>query len=180
MTKLTSKALAGPDPNPMTVDEVDALKTLCRMLPSNPVIIQIGAERGCSTLAMLEERPDAFILSLDIGERPEERKNLERAGLDWTRVVRGLGRSQNIGLHWPRGWRCDLLYIDGDHRYEGIRRDIEVWVDAVHEDGIIAFHDYIPDPPPHIIGRVARAVDELMAGYEEIQWVNRLKAFRQR
>lgn len=157
---ITSYDLAGPDPAPMTKEEVSFLKDVLQFLPEDPIIVQIGAERGCSTLAMLEERPDAFIFSIDIGERPQERKNIERAGLDPTPVVRGLGRSQQIGERWPLFWEFDMLYIDGDHREEPVYNDIRLWAPRVLEPGIIALHDYIEPPiPAHIHGRVYHAVE---------------------
>ena len=178
MAEFTCYDLCGPDPNPMTKQEARALKALCITLPQYPIIIQIGAERGVSTMAMLEERPDAFIFSIDTGERQQEYNNLKRAGLPWQRVVRGLGRSQNIGQHWPYYWACDLLYIDGDHRRPGIDEDIHLWIQHVKPGGTIVFHDYIPNPGPHIHGRVADAVDELVE-LEVVLLVDRLKAFRQ-
>lgn len=175
---LTAKDLAGPDPKPMSKVEVDVLKELVSKLPPDPTIIQIGAERGVSTLAMLEARPDAFIFSIDMGPRPEERANLIKAGLEWQRVVRGLGKSQDIGKFWPRHWTCDLLFIDGDHRRPGIDLDIQFWAGFVEGGGLIVFHDYIPNPPPRIKGRVASAVDELCEGWNEVMYVDRIKAFR--
>jgi predicted O-methyltransferase YrrM len=95
-----------------------------------------------------------------MGERPEERSNLEKAGLEYRRVVRALGKSQDIGKFFPLEWQCDLLFIDGDHRRPGIDDDINAWADTVKHGGYIVFHDYIPNPPQHIKGRVAEAVDE--------------------
>jgi predicted O-methyltransferase YrrM len=122
--------------------------------------IQIGAERGCSTLAILEARPDAFVFSIDVGARPEEAKNVEAGGHEVRRVARGLGRSQNIGEFWPKSWSADLIYIDGDHRYDGVRNDIRVWLPRVRHGGILAFHDYIlPEQrAPQIVGRVFEAI----------------------
>lgn len=177
---LTSYDLAGDDPRPMTVAEVDALKSLVRQLPArHAIVIQIGAERGCSTLAMLEERPDLFIFSIDIGAAESEKQHLLEANLDTRHVVRGLGKSQDIGSFWPLDWYCDLLFIDGDHRRPGIDDDIYLWKTQV-VGGIIAFHDYIPNPPAHIHGRVAEAVDEWQKKepLERILLVDRLIAFR--
>lgn len=180
--KFSSFDLAGPDPRPMSIAEVKALKVLVKYLPPNPAIIQIGAERGCSTLAMLETRPDAFIFSIDIGEQPKEHQNLERAGLELKRVVRGLGRSQNIGRFWPLGWAADLVYIDGDHRYAGVADDIRVWLPNVASGGILAFHDYIhPDiRGPQIRGRVFEAIRdaELLDKYPVQMTADRIIAFR--
>jgi predicted O-methyltransferase YrrM len=187
MSNFMSYSLAGPDPNPMSVPEVDALKELVRAVPFPlpRTIIQVGAERGCSTLAILEACPDSFIFSIDVGERPEERANLERAGLPASRVVRGLGRSQAIGLHWPFAWEADLLLIDGDHRYDGVWHDIQVWSPVVKFGGTLVLHDYIPPDQraPTIVGRVWEAVEDhkktgLLTDWIEVLRVDRLVAFR--
>ena len=40
----------------------------------------------------------------------------------------------------------DFLMIDGDHRYEGVRRDFELYAPLVRQGGLIAFHDILPHP----------------------------------
>ena len=175
---LKSYDLAGADPRPITKPEIGGLKRLASWLPENPVIVNIGAAQGVSTLAMLEARPDCFIFSVDMGACPQEYDNLMRAGLDIYRVVRVLGRSQDIGLKWP--YQIDMVFIDGDHSKNGVRGDIKAWRPKVRPGGIISFHDYIPEPiPAHIKGRVVYAVDGLMKEHEEIIRVERLIAFRQ-
>ena len=42
------------------------------------------------------------------------------------------------------GDQLDFLLIDGDHRYEGVRRDFELWAPLVRKGGFIAFHDVVP------------------------------------
>jgi predicted O-methyltransferase YrrM len=37
--------------------------------------------------------------------------------------------------------KLDLLFIDGDHSYEGVKKDFEMYSSLVREGGIIAFHD---------------------------------------
>ncbi|MBR8835814.1 MAG: class I SAM-dependent methyltransferase [Stigonema ocellatum SAG 48.90 = DSM 106950] len=41
--------------------------------------------------------------------------------------------------------KLDLLFIDGDHNYDGVKRDFLMYRHLVKESGIIAFHDIIPD-----------------------------------
>lgn len=45
-----------------------------------------------------------------------------------------------------QGWvlPVSLLWIDGDHRYEGVRNDFQAWLSHVKPNGIIALHDTIP------------------------------------
>jgi len=49
-------------------------------------------------------------------------------------TVRGLARL--IGNN-----QLDILFIDGDHSYEGVKKDFELYLPFVRENGIIAFHD---------------------------------------
>lgn len=36
----------------------------------------------------------------------------------------------------------DFVFIDGDHSYEGCKRDIEAWLPKVKDGGILSGHDY--------------------------------------
>ena len=165
----------GPDPKPLSIEEAKGLAQVAEMLPYDPVIFQIGAYIGASTVALLETRQDAIIFSLDIKPSLQEIVNVRECGLDHTRVIRLLGDSSDIGRHWP--FQCDFLYIDGDHREPQVRKDIETWLPTVKEGGLIGFHDYIPKPGPKIKGRVAKVVDEMIA-LPVVLEVDRLKVFR--
>jgi predicted O-methyltransferase YrrM len=44
------------------------------------------------------------------------------------------------------GKRVDFLFIDGDHSYEGVKRDFEMYGPLVRVGGLIAFHDIVPGP----------------------------------
>ncbi len=43
--------------------------------------------------------------------------------------------------------KLEFLFIDGDHRYEGVKKDFEMYRTLVKNDGIVAFHDIIPQAP---------------------------------
>lgn len=43
--------------------------------------------------------------------------------------------------------KLDFLFIDGDHSYEGVKRDFEMYSPLVRKGGVIAFHDIVPHPP---------------------------------
>ena len=55
----------------------------------------------------------------------------------------------------------DLVYIDGDHRYEEVKQDIELWYDKIKYGGILAGHDYVKRPKSWQYG-VIKAVDEFV------------------
>jgi predicted O-methyltransferase YrrM len=50
------------------------------------------------------------------------------------------------------GRSVDFLFIDGDHRYEGVRRDFELYEPLVAPGGIVAFHDVSPRSTPDTVG----------------------------
>lgn len=52
----------------------------------------------------------------------------------------------------------DLVFIDGDHSYEGVKQDISLWLPKVRSGGIISGHDY---DYPELPG-VRKAVDEVL------------------
>ncbi|MHA2342824.1 MAG: class I SAM-dependent methyltransferase [Candidatus Hodarchaeales archaeon] len=49
----------------------------------------------------------------------------------------------------------DFVYIDGDHRYEAVKKDIRLYLPKVKTGGILAGHDYTSTPD------VTKAVDEI-------------------
>lgn len=44
------------------------------------------------------------------------------------------------------GHKLDFLFIDGDHTYEGVKKDFEMYSPLVRKGGLIAFHDIVPGP----------------------------------
>lgn len=50
----------------------------------------------------------------------------------------------------------DFVFIDADHAYENVKRDINAWLPKIKSGGILAGHDYISTH-----SGVKRAVDEL-------------------
>jgi hypothetical protein len=69
------------------------------------------------------------------------------------------------------GRTIDLLFIDGDHSYEGCLADFEMYRHLVGSDGIIAFHDIclFPDQWPGTgVGPAWQAVKAKYGGEEII------------
>jgi len=73
--------------------------------------------------------------------------NLAQVGVqDYVQIVRKTSEEA------AKGWTAsiDLLFIDGDHSYEGVERDWKLFSPFVSKFGLIVFHDTIwdlnPDP----------------------------------
>ena len=84
------------------------------------------------------------------------------------RVIRQLRNYSNIEI--IRGWtwentrpQVDVLFIDADHSYEGVKRDYEAWLPFVRRGSLIVFHDY---SHPH--RGVIRFIDELQETTDDV------------
>jgi cephalosporin hydroxylase len=64
------------------------------------------------------------------------------------------------------GRDIDFLFIDGDHTYEGVKTDFEMYSPLVGKQGIIAFHDIVPGGWENV-GGVPQFWNELKAYYRD-------------
>ena len=164
-TRMTSRKLVDWQKY-MTHAEVDCLQNIAGELPSDAIVVKIGAGAGTDTLAILETTQDLVIFSIDIlaGEVPtttNEHLRLIEAGYDCSGcVIRIWGDSKVVGKKWPLP--VDWLHIDGDHSEEGLRGDIDAWLRHVKVGGFVSFHDYEDYHWP----AVKIVVDEMMAEHE--------------
>jgi predicted O-methyltransferase YrrM len=62
------------------------------------------------------------------------------------------------------GEKADFLFIDGDHTYEGVKKDFEMYSPLVRDGGIIAFHDIVPGPH-ECVGGVPKFWREVKSNY---------------
>lgn len=77
-----------------------------------------------------------------------------------------VARSQDVGRSW-QGGPVDLVFVDGDHSYEGCLEDWEVWHPHVRPGGAIAFHD---SRGPRGSAGPTRVVTELFCAGEQPHW----------
>jgi cephalosporin hydroxylase len=147
-------------------------------------VVEIGTAAG-GTLFMLAciASRDARIVSVDLpggafgGGYSWWRKPLYRSfARDRQRVVLLRGDSHapatvarvRTGLD---GRPIDLLFIDGDHTFAGVRADFDAYAAWVRPGGLIAFHDIKDDPgqPQLEVGRFWREVATRFASREFVE-----------
>jgi predicted O-methyltransferase YrrM len=114
-------------------------------------IVEIGRFKGGSTLIMATAMaPGSVIWSYDL--HVAARADLSGPGLDAELLdaLSRLGRTEGVNLEVgdsraveiPAG-AIDVLFIDGDHSYEGAKADIERWGPYVREGGHMLLHDAV-------------------------------------
>lgn len=139
-------------------DEVQLLFRLAKEV-SRGCILEVGSYRGRSTVALAlgsqhgsnvpvyavephEEFTGVFGGRFGPGDRCEFFKNMIRTKC--ARTVRLINVSSEVV---SKGWDkpIGLLWIDGDHRYEAVKRDFECWEPYVLPQGLVAFHDSLDE-----------------------------------
>jgi predicted O-methyltransferase YrrM len=69
------------------------------------------------------------------------------------------------------GEQIDFLFTDGDHSYEGVKMDFEMYSRLVKKDGIVAFHD-IAVHPPETGCEVSKFWSEIKRKYEHVEIID--------
>jgi predicted O-methyltransferase YrrM len=162
-------------------EEVDLLYRLASGVGSG-VIVEIGSHRGKSTVALALGSRDHHgvpVYAIDPHEtfagvmgfeflprdRVEFLRNILRCGVAETvRVVNLTSRAAAAGWEQPVG----LLWIDGDHRYESVKLDLDCWRPHLAAGALVALHDSTdPELGPQ------RAIREALegAGFEQVELV---------
>jgi predicted O-methyltransferase YrrM len=117
--------------------EMEYLFTVARRAKTG--IVEIGRFNGGSTFVLTSANPDIPIYSIDIAPKDDDRlKSYFRQENLGSNVELIVGDSRKKYDHISH---VDVLFIDGDHTYEGCMADIENWYDEVIPNGHILFHD---------------------------------------
>lgn len=122
-------------------------------------VVEIGTARGGTLYALAQiAEPDAVFVSIDLpgapncGGQTQVERALFRAFLRPRQRIAFLPRDSHApatlrDLRRLLGSRAiDLLFLDGDHSYAGVRRDFEMYADLVAPDGLVALHDILLRP----------------------------------
>lgn len=154
----------------LQLDEGALLYRLAKHVPAGGVFVEIGRFKGGSTLMLASALPDGARLwsyDLHVALRPdltgpqldaELRTALDRFGLaDRVELVVGDSRVADPPPQAP-----SVVFVDGDHTYEGARADHERWSELVAPGGHLLFHDAVDAGGygNHYPG-IARLVDEI-------------------
>lgn len=162
--------------------EIDGWMTSLELLwlaetaAAKKVIVEIGSWKGRSTKALaMASLGVVYAVDNWTGATKRTEKELAERGADAVyedflknlhheidakkvipvRMDSNLARVA-IARSMPSEPWADMVFIDGNHSYEAVRQDIEVWLPTVVTGGILCGHDYNAKRWPGVI----RAVDE--------------------
>lgn len=143
-----------PDDHELPADEYLCMAGLVKALAPRRVF-EIGTNRGRTTRLFGEMSPaGAKIYTLDLPPEemltgqcfPEARRELIGEAYRKSPVRRKItqlyGNSHTFNFS-PYAGRMDLVFIDGDHSYQGVKSDTEHALKMLAPGGVILWDDYI-------------------------------------
>lgn len=159
----------------MKEELIGLLRILAKLRPA--VILEIGtANGGTFFLFSRVASPDGVLISVDLpsgrfgGGYPEWRIPLYKSFATHNQQI-SLIRKDSHALSTLRavravleGRRLDLLFIDGDHTYEGVKKDFQMYSPLVRKGGIVAFHDVCRGPSADV-GEIYKFWNEIKHAY---------------
>lgn len=132
------------------------INELLHFLPKESTMIEIGSYMGESTMMLASCKLFKKIYAIDPHHGTE--KFNELFGYDWELVKKEFKINtryfDNITLISDFSYNVidmfenesiDFIYIDADHEYDSVKRDIELYLPKLKKDGIIGGHDYSND-----------------------------------
>jgi len=137
-------------------------------------ILEIGTANGGTLFLFTKIAPDdATIISIDLPKgpfgggypmwrsflyqkfkKPNQKMILLREDSHKKETLEELKKILN-------GNQLDFLFIDGDHSYEGVKKDFQMYGSLVKKGGIVAFHDIAPKGVYELAGEVPRFWQEI-------------------
>lgn len=155
----------------VAMDDVEIhglVRALRSVTPPALCVVEIGSYCGGSTVVIARtaarRAPGARVFAIEPFSAEGARYQRDYESLFDANVAEwGVGAtvqkikktSDEAATEWTRS--IDYLYIDGDHSYDAVVRDVRNFVPFVREGGVFALHDYKAGKEG-----VRRAVDELV------------------
>lgn len=146
----------------MTYEE---LKWLARQAKSHHLIVEIGSYMGRSTVAIGANTPGKVYAVDDfIGPRDKQLMKLPVFELFCNNNYEliNAGKVVPVALKhedYKPDFNPDMVFIDGDHSYESVKRDVSYWYDKAASGALVCGHD-ITFP------QVKQAVSEVIPNYK--------------
>lgn len=134
-------------------DQMIQLRAWCEKYKPNH-IVEVGSWLGKSTsvLGKYVKENNGLVLAVDWwqsnpdvglyadGVYDQFRANMVELGID--NVVIPIRLKSEVAASLIKDFSIDMVFIDADHKYDSVRRDLGCWMNKVKHGGVICGHDF--------------------------------------
>lgn len=147
---------------------------LLDILPKHMIVAEIGVFKGDFSQIIYDKLNPIQLHLIDVFEGEMCSGDKDGNDVVWTNLSEDYEilknkyeKNHKVRVH--KGYSCnvlntfpdeyfDLIYVDGDHSYEGVKKDLELSLLKVKKGGYICGHDYTNNMFPPVV----RAVNEFI------------------
>lgn len=166
--------------------ELIQLFRLTLSLPDNPVCLEIGSYLGASTcfmgMAIAEKKGILYCVDTwnnetmpeGIRDTYEEFEKNVSAFRNFIRIIRK--PSDQLTVNDFEDFPFNMIFIDGDHSYEMVKRDFDFSSKLLAPNGIMVFHDFrwFPGVSRTLGEALATGNWRVMGTVQNLCWISRM------
>lgn len=128
----------------LTLEEKYLLHT---SISHNSICVEIGSYLGASSCYIAASKNCQKLYCIDTWANEGMSEGLRDTFDEFiintkqfqNKIITLRGKSYDIGKNFSQN--IDFLFIDGDHSYDGVKKDIEIWLPKLRSNGILMMHD---------------------------------------
>jgi predicted O-methyltransferase YrrM len=102
------------------------------------ILIEVGVDTGKSTFFLLDNIPTLTIYAIDTNIKKFYNENVKKKY--GNRLIPIQGYSYSVADQLPDNF-ADIVFIDADHSYQSVKRDIEAYSPKLKKGGLLTGHD---------------------------------------
>lgn len=155
--------------------DLEYLELLASRVPAQGIIVEIGSFKGRSSWTLAKScHPGVKVYCIDLWDdvfqatyTPSDGEQTSGSMYDdFLNNVKDCAniipiRGNSTEVDWPKERKADLIFIDGDHSSPQVDKDINVWVERLKPEGVIAGHDFTINLFPDVCRVVIRLSNRL-------------------
>lgn len=160
------------------VNRVDLVRYCKTLLCTAPIIAEVGVFKAQFSDILLEVLRPAQMFLIDTFEINDYIAGEFTADQHFDHIQKKYAHAANVFLLQNLSWEgldllpddsLDYIYIDADHTYEGVKKDIDVAYQKIRNGGIIQFNDYTTySPCEQMEYGVLAAVNEFIESHPHV------------
>jgi predicted O-methyltransferase YrrM len=136
--------------------------------------LEIGTFKGASISLCIQNKVNVNYVGIDLFEHCEGghkysienvKTNINKYNIHNHKINLITGNSTHENTYNQINELYDIIFIDGDHSYNGVIKDFNIYSKFINKKGFIVFDDYVS------IENVKKAVNNIIKNLDKSEWI---------